>query len=560
MRFFSCLISIIFLCCYVHLATAAVSKPLLKWQYGGCYASWCETGWYSSPAAVDLNEDGTVEIISGSYSIFLLDGADGSLIKRIDPDGSRIWPGVVVADLDGDGDLEFVTAHGDGYVHAFDHLGNPVWSRKPASNELRGLSVADLDNDGTLEVVVTAASYSKVNTWVYSHNGMLLSGWPQLSNDSGYAYGVFNDNSAIADLDNDGVAEIVVPSDMHYICAYRPNGDPIAANPIYGDKAWGKVGIWESLDIEIRGWGECSGARQERYRTNFAHGAATISDLDNDGALEVVATGNVYDCAIGHPPGQYTGVYIFNADRSRFQSSGYDWQQAPVDTGSPLSEDYNVIENCQPNPVVADLDGDSQKEILFASYDGRVHAFWLDKTEHGNWPYTVYHPNEGIYRFASEPVVADLDGDNFAEVIFTSWVQKGSGRTGKLHILNHLGNPIQEVDLPQAYGSPDWNGGLAAPTLADIDGDADLEVVVNTAHSGVLAYDLPGTAHAKLLWQTGRGSYYRNGLAIQTMETCPADLDGDRDVDGYDLAQHLLATDDIPLADIANDFGKSDCP
>ena len=62
-----------------------------------------------------------------------------------------------------------------------------------------------------------------------------------------------------------------------------------------------------------------------------------------------------------------------------------------------------------------------------------------------------------------------------------------------------------------AFGSPDWNGALAAPTLADIDTDADLEVVLNTAHSGFVAYDLPGTANAKILWGTGRGSYQRNG-------------------------------------------------
>ncbi len=40
-----------------------------------------------------------------------------------------------------------------------------------------------------------------------------------------------------------------------------------------------------------------------------------------------------------------------------------------------------------PNPAAADLDGDGKLEILYSSYDGRVHVFWLDKTEHGNWPY-----------------------------------------------------------------------------------------------------------------------------------------------------------------------------
>ena len=38
------------------------------------------------------------------------------------------------------------------------------------------------------------------------------------------------------------------------------------------------------------------------------------------------------------------------------------------------------------------------KEVLFASYDGKMHAYWLDKTEHGSWPYKI--PGDGI-RFAS---------------------------------------------------------------------------------------------------------------------------------------------------------------
>ena len=551
------LIAPILFLCATSLAEGALNEPVLKWQHGGCFSSWCETGWYSSPAVADLDGDGDMEVIAGAYSIFILNADDSTLIRQIEPDGGRIWPGIVIADLDNDGDLEIVTSHGGGYLHVFDQEGDSVWSRQPTDRELRGLSVADLDNDGTLEIVVTGAVYSKTNTWVYEHDGTLRSGWPQLDNDSGYAWGVFNDNTAIADLDADGTAEIVVPSDVHYICAYQPDGSPVPANAIYGDKVWGQVGVWESLDIEIRGWGQCSASelREERYRTNFAHGAAAIADINADGSLEVVATGNVYDCAIGHPPGKYTGVYVLNPDRSRFDSGGYDWQTVPVDTGAPLSEDYNVIENCQPNPALADLDGDGEKEILFAAYDGRVHAFWLDKTEHGVWPYAVYQESEGFLRFASEPLVADLDNDGLAEVLFTTWTEKGSNQTGRLHIVDHMGDCIHAVDLPEAYGDYDWNGGLAAPTLANIDDDADLEIVVNTAHSGVVAYDLPGTFQANVHWPTGRGNYYRNGFAAD--DSFSPDLDGDGDVDGGDLAILADHQDRIDTGAFASTFGQA---
>jgi hypothetical protein len=492
------------------VAHGAVQRPILKWQHGGCYFSWCETGWYSSPAVADLDGDGQKEIIGAAYTVFALNGNDGSVLWSVDPPGGRVWAGVVVADLDADQSPEVVTAHGSGYVHVYDHNGTIVWSQQPISNELRGLTVSDLDRNGTYEIVVNGAVGSKVNTWVFEHNAALRHGWPQLNNDGGYAYGVFNDNASVGDLDGDGIVEIIVPSDVHYICAYEPNGLQLPTHSMYGDKNWGAVGVWESLETELRGWGYCDGAREESYRTNFAHGAATVVDVDGDGSNEVVVTGNVYDCNVGHPPGRYNGVYIFNADRSRYNAGGFDWRSVPIDTGAPLTEDYNVIENAQPNPVVVDLDGDGLEEILFASYDGRVHAFWLDKTEHGNWPFSIYHPSEGVYRFATEPVVADLDNDGRAEVIFASWVQKNSNLTGKLHIVDSLGQVLHEVDLPLAF-SGNWNGALAAPTLADIDEDLDLEVVLNTAHSGFVAYDLPDTAGAVVLWGTGRGSNLRSG-------------------------------------------------
>jgi hypothetical protein len=34
---------------------------------------------------------------------------------------------------------------------------------------------------------------------------------------------------------------------------------------------------------------------------------------------------------------------------------------------------------------------------------------------------------------------------------------------------------------------------------------------VLTSASGLVAYDLPGTANARILWGTGRGTYWRNG-------------------------------------------------
>ena len=490
----------------------SVQTPVLKWQNGGCYSSWCETGWYSSPAVADLDDDGTMEVIASAYSVVILDGATGTLEKRIEHDGSRTWSGIVVSDLDGNGDLEIVTAHGGGYVQRINHAGNVDWVQRPATNEFRSLAAGDLDADGNLEIVVGLARLDDLNVWVLEDNGSLRAGWPQLTGE-GSAAGLYNDNIGLGDLDGDAQLELVIPSDTITIAAYKPDGSQLTTHPMYHGHPghdmdyWAEVPAYVDLAYETEGWGPCY--EQSTARANFAEGPANITDVNGDGVNEVVVIGNVHDCHTSPYTNLYNTPYILNLDRTRFNLDGFDWTTPPVNTGAPVIEDYNVIQSVQPNPVTVDLDGDGKLEILYASYDGRLHAFWLDKTEHGNWPYAVY--TGGAYRFASEPVVADLDNDNHPEVIFGSWVQTGTHSTGKLHILDYLGNPLQEIDLPPAYGSPDWNGALAAPTLANIDADDDLEVVLNTAHSGFVAYDLPGTANAHILWGTGRGNYLRNG-------------------------------------------------
>jgi hypothetical protein len=508
---------------------AAVSQPVLEWSHGGCHPTWCETGWYASPAVADLDGDGEPEVVASAYSVVSLDGTTGALEWRVAsghdrdepaaPNVGRTWPGIVIADVDGDGLPEIATAHGGGWVTLYDHLGyfEAGWPQQPTSAELRGLAVADLEGDDTLELIVTRAGGGADNVWILEHTGTLRPGWPRVGAGPGYAAGVYNANAAVADLDGDGERELVVPSDVHYVCAYQPDGTPIDAAAVYGDKVWGQVGVWEDPAVEERGWGTCDplDARSERYRANFAHAPATVADVDRDGDPEVVVTGNVYDCIPGYPS-QYTGLYLFRPDRSRYVEPGADWSTGPVDTGAPLSEDYDLIESVHPDPVVADLDGDGELEMLFSSYDGRVHAFWLDGTEHGAWPFSVY-PGAGPLRFASSPVVADLDRDGAAEVLFGSWTEKGSGSWGRLHVVSATGASLWQLELPAPIDASDWSGALASPTLAQIDDDPDLELVLQTAHAGVVAYELPGSAGAVVRWPTGRGNFRRAGGDLELL-------------------------------------------
>ncbi|MCB0036817.1 MAG: VCBS repeat-containing protein [Anaerolineales bacterium] len=498
-------------------AAGPIAAPQLKWAYGGCFTSWCQTGWYASPAVADLDKDGNPEVIWGSYDTVALNGENGTVQWRGE-NGSRVWPGVAVADLTGDGTLEVIVGRGSDQVTVYSHTGSELWTRNPFGNgEVRTLAVADLEDDGQMEIIVGRASggsTKQVN--VFEANGNVRAGFPaRRDGEPGYGWGMYNENITVGDVDNDGYKEIFAPTDTHYITALDRNGNQLAANPIYGSgKVWAEVGVHVDHEVDLRGYANCG----TEHRPNFANAAPAIADVNNDGVSEIIVPGDVYDCSIGdNVDGDlYIMPWILNLDRTRWKDSSYDWTvlPSPGPNTRPLSEDYNVIQNNVQNAVVADLDGDGLKEILFPAYDGQLHAYWLDKTEHGSWPYKV--PGSGI-RFASEPIVVDIDGDGPAEVIFTSWPENGGNRKGQLHILDYLGNELHRIDLPDPR-SGSWNGGLGAPTVDNIDSDADMEIVIGTVSSGVVAYDLPNSANARILWGTGRGSYHRTGEAPELNE------------------------------------------
>lgn len=498
-------------------AYAAIGVPQLEWAYGGCSPSTCQTGWYSGPAVADIDGDAALDVVWGSYDVVALVGSSGALKWR-GSNAQRVWPAIAVADFVASSPgLESAVGRGGNQLTLYSASGGVLWTVSPfAGGEVRSLAAADIDGNGDLEIVVgRASSGGTMQVTVYEHDGTLRPGWPaRHTGEPGNGAGMYNQNLAIADLDGDQAAEIYAPTDTHYITALHPDGSQLLASLVYGtsgglQKFWSQVGVHVDQAADLRGFANCG----SEHRPNFANAAPAIADLDGNGSLELIFPGDVYNCAIGDPAGDlYYLPWVLTRDRTRWVTPSFDWTTIPPagQSGAALIQgQFATIEDAVVNAVPVDLDGDGQREIVFASYDGKMHAWWLDKTEKHSWPFSV--PGTG-FRFAAEPAVADLDGDGRAELIFSTWPQKGGNAVGKLIVLGYQGNLIQSVDLPAPRGG-NWNGGLAAPSLAQLDADANWEVVIGTSQSGVVAYEIPGSANTRVLWGTARGNLLRNGLA-----------------------------------------------
>jgi len=93
---------------------ASVSDPPSKlWNFSTAY--WI----YSSPVLGDIDGDGKLEVVFGSYDwrIYALNGENGSQLWNFTT-GYAVYAAPSLGDIDGDGKLEVVIGSTDGYVYA----------------------------------------------------------------------------------------------------------------------------------------------------------------------------------------------------------------------------------------------------------------------------------------------------------------------------------------------------------------------------------------------------------------------------------------------------------
>ena len=147
-------------------------------------------------------------------------------------------------------------------------------------------------------------------------------------------------------------------------------------------------------------------------------------------------------------------------------------------------------------PAVADIDGDLSADIVGTTFDGRLFALdrrgdVLDGFPVSVDPALAANPTSTDHRkrgFLAAPTIADLDGDGTREVI-------AAALDGHLYVWAgdgslHDGFPLRLADPAQE----EYIGGelIGTPAVGDVDGDGDLEIVSGSSEVYGATQPTPG--------------------------------------------------------------------
>lgn len=284
--------------------------------------------------------------------------------------GNGTYAPPVITDLDGDGAEEVIADNGYNRLDVRDRFGVkvPWWAEVPAFSRQQVPAVADLDGDGRKEVVVAGtngtaddASGVAVKRW----DGSTLSGWPVLF--SGTRALGFNSFPVVGDVTGDGLAEIVVVmaqsgTGLGLVQVVDPRTKAVrswtarANAPFSAAAALADVDADGVLDIVTqtdgaldvhRGNGAALAGFPVLYGGGPGHERAensspVVGDLDGDGGVEIAFM------SLNYPDG--TGrqrVHVYRRD------------------GTPHPRFPKVLGDGQNStPAIADLDLDGRNELV----------------------------------------------------------------------------------------------------------------------------------------------------------------------------------------------------
>jgi len=332
-----------------------------------------------------------------------------------------------IADITGDTTPEIVVASMDGTVEAFRASDRVrIWSRDTGSSPIQSSpTLSDLGSDGKADVVVGTMDGRVL--WLDGPTGSIVrtfrQGAPQHcpAGQDCRPDGFFA-TPAVADINGDGIKDIIAPSYDHSVYA------------------WSKTG----------------GLLWRRFLEDTLWSSPVVADIDRDNRPEIILGGDIYG---GNPLGKPAGglTWILKRDGSTYH-------------GYPKSTPGQTVWS---SPAVADINGDSYKDVIVGTGAnwpepaGRsVNAFTAKTGRNlSGWPVGV----DG--RVVASPAIGDVDGDGKLDVTFAS-------DGGWVYTYSHTGRrKWRACNATTATGCKTGYSTKAGTVIADVDADGSQEVI-----------------------------------------------------------------------------------
>lgn len=342
-----------------------------------------------------------------------------------------------------------------------------------SANTFEGGIFCNMDGDPDMEIVYNTG----LSVQARNSDGSSVPGWPKTLTqpaDGAPSYG---------DIDGDGEGEIVlvahgvIPSQGGSVQAFEKNGSNVTGFPInhgYASRtpvlanldgtggleiitnkrigSTGEVWVYKGDGTTLAGWPKPMG--------HVPASSPAVGDINNDNVPEIVMEA-------------YNALYVWHANGDSMP-------------GFPFSMPNGDV-NSYSSPVLVDVNGDMQKEIVFGSHSlssgGFVYILKNDGTVMPNWPKTT---SQWVY---GPPAVGYVDGDNVLDVVVGDQVGSGSP-ADFVYAWNVNGTALTGFPI-----GPVWAVN-AQVVLADIDNDNNTELIFddNTSPPGrYLGYNHDGT-------------------------------------------------------------------
>jgi hypothetical protein len=398
----------------------------------------------------DLDGNGRQEIIrvdpgtqTGKPATLMVFAPEGVLRwSRVLAAGNPYSDVPVVGDVDGDGFPEIFVDVGDpGILFAFRHDGSPLPGNWPVKLEVPclGKVLADLNGDGHSELIGYAQGPSGLDPTVarqlvvFDTAGNLLRKW------------------SLEDIDTDFGLPRMFPA----VC------------PFSDAPGLGIVAVAGEHSLALFDLNRPAGPVWKTRTKGSLLGSPVVGNVSGNSEPEII---------IGAYEYWYEGRTATSAGIHAFDLNGVALPGWPV-----------LVEHSFPlAPALADLDGDSQLEIVVVSYyQPTIHVLTGDGFELPGWP---IGPLTGT-AFKTSPVIGDVNGDGAPDVVaiaFGQVARRGASgdlaQFGGVRAWNSDGTPIPLNPRPDlATMLLESSGGnrlkAASPVLTDVDHDGKLDLV-----------------------------------------------------------------------------------